>query len=68
MTTHAEQMMQQEEQAATEAWARMQAARAEGNRRAENRAWREHQAHRDAAARWRAAANRWEVSSTGFNS
>lgn len=53
---------------ASAAWARMQAARASGNRRAENAAWREHQRETEAAARERAQENRWGVSATGFTS
>lgn len=62
------QMMQESEAKAAEAFDRMKAAQASGNRRAENKAWREHQKHREDAARFRAMANPMEVKAEGFKS
>ncbi|AHC30520.1 hypothetical protein CC53_gp103 [Rhizobium phage vB_RleS_L338C] len=66
--SHWTEKMNEAEAAASAAWERMQQARKDGNRRAENKAWREHSKHKDAASRFRAFANPMEVSASGFAS
>lgn len=66
--SHWANKMQESENAAREAWDRMMSSRAAGNKRAENKAWKENQKHRDDAARFRAMANPFKVSADGFAS
>lgn len=68
MSDHWEKQVQEAEADASAAWARMMAAKNACDRRAENKAWREHEKARERARVARSRVSKWEVSASGFAS